>query len=177
MIKENIEEDIYNFNKIDDLPQPLIDQFIKSVPAAMQMDCLTIEREDLVFRAAIWWYYQRSLQELHRLGYQENTTINTWTMQRPLAVVEHHLPQEQENGEDILAFERRMSHLAVQYGLLEHHMDYQSPDASWQILATRRDHDAIIALIGDDRSNMHIICVIWSPLYLQGDRELPIALI
>lgn len=175
MIKQNtIEESIYNFDKITDLPQPLIDQFISSIPASMQMDALTKDREDLVFRAGLWWYYQRSLQELKRLGYEENTTINTWTMQRPLAVVEHHLPQD---GEDIFTFERRMAHLAVDYGLLEHHMDYQSPDASWQILATRRDHDAVIALIGDDRSNMHLIGVIWSPLYLQGDRELPLALI
>jgi hypothetical protein len=103
--------------------------------------------------AARWWYYQLSLREAARLGFAVHPEFSF--SHNPVALI------EQARGRD----DGEM--LANKWGFTPSHIE---PGTMWDIMAQRRDGDAIIALIGDDRGWApdweYFIAVVWAPAAL-----------
>jgi hypothetical protein len=121
--------------------------------------------------ACHWLCYQRSVQEALRLGYKEHPTIRPLIEHHPVCIIEaidlitpqlDTLP-EQEVRSALNQRIRAIITLGERYGLFAE-KSYERPNMLWQVLDTRREKDAVIEMIGDDRGlEHHLIIVKWYP--------------
>jgi hypothetical protein len=127
------DEIIFNYkNRCDEFPQAEIDRLLAETKYEPR------DARDAAFVMARWAYYQRSRAEATRLGLTPHPEQGF--LHNPLALIEEAVSDEAGKA------------MAERWGFSWH-----EAGSMWDLLAERRDGDAIIALIGDDAAGRSTI--------------------
>jgi len=172
LYQEWLDEIILNWhNRYDELPDEEVIKWEAGLSEAERQEWeeyLTIrpaEREMKKWHVAKNLFYRRSLTEARRLGYEPNKEIAF--SHNPIAMIE--FVQGYENGIALMnkwGFGSDQPHPDDPHYIAPHY----EPDTMWDVMAWRRNDDAVIAVIGDDRgwknNWTYYIAVAWSPRHL-----------
>ena len=143
-------------NRFQDIDQALVDEFMAALSDEERVSPLIAEEDDRKYHAARWHLRKRSEAEAARLGYTLHPKFEL--LHVPAALVDW--AEGEEAGRT----------LAAKWGF-----EYQPPEAMWYHLDSRRDGDAIIAFMGDDRGYSpdweYYIVVQWAPEEFVRDWE------
>jgi hypothetical protein len=129
-------------NRCDELSPDVITRLLAETGYAPR------DARDAAFVTARRAYYQRSVAEATRLG-----------------LLPH--PERRFRHNPIVLVAEAVGDTAGQALAARHGFPWREPGSLWDVLETRRDGDACIALIGDDRGrpqhHTYWIAVAWSP--------------
>lgn len=171
--QDSLDEIILNWsNMADQLPDEEVKKWEASLPDKERqqwqdfLDQKPSEQADLKWHVARSLFYQRSLAEARRLGYQPDpeTVLN----HNPIVLVE--MAQGYDDGRALMGrwgFGTDQPHSDDPHHIAPHY----EPSSMWDVMAYRRDGNAIVAIIGDDRGwKQHwtyYAVVAWFPKYLE----------
>lgn len=137
------------------LPQALFNQCVKEIEEkhleryAFRPDEY---EEDKQIAVCQYLAYKWSQREVERLGYKELPDV--FSPHYQLCIIEMVQNPPDASSMDVLG---------QKYGLFRR-SSYRAPQSMWDVLAERRDGDAVVIMVGDDRgNNEHFIVVQWRP--------------
>lgn len=161
--QEEMEEIVYSWeNRYGDLPDCEVEKWEASLTpdekAAWEsyLESRPQEQSEIKWHAALNLHHRRALAEARRLGYEPHPELSLTT--NPCVLVD--FAKGYEAGKALI--ERWGFGKGVEGGVADY-----APNSMWDIMAWRRDGDAIIAVVGDDRGWdkdwEYNIVVAWAP--------------